>query len=350
MLTLDTYSHVLPDLQGGGRRTSCRHACPSSLTAAGHDSTMVRRTAPDPRAHRALVGAMDQYVRSRGALLEHVPPPTSLLGLVPVAVSARLISSCVAAVRLFRDGYTRDAEILMRSVVGSAISFAALVQEGTDARSYLFLAHGLRLAQRQAKHHEMSSDMDVEEQFAVEVLIRERWGDPLVHVRPDPEPRMLGNNKFTWSGLDDAALADLVGARVLYRHAFTYLSNATHGSTPVIMKVLIDRSQAGAFTLGPDYSDGLILSRALGDALDLWADRLRARYPLVHHETEGDPSGELERARHAYAEALGLDVALKETQQAVNATMVRTRQMLLDALRRRVSELQQREGEADSEG
>jgi hypothetical protein len=199
------------------------------------------------------------------------------------------------------QGYADVAGPLVRSMVSTAVNMLAICKEDSEPVALQYLAFSIIRRKKYIENFTKNELLtpkavgDYEERASAreqEVLAK--------YAERGVDPKKLGGDKRTWSGLNDADLFNYVEATPWYEVHYAPLSDDVHANVSALAPELREMD-AGAVVTGPRWTDPLLLLSASVDVLG------HAMEELAKHLQHGsDLAAEVRRlARDAQVEAIG---------------------------------------------
>jgi len=239
-----------------------------------------------PAHDRDLVADLATYLRKATDILGAARPKEGFGETLPLVVVLKALRTALSIVVLIERGYADEAGPLLRSLAAGTITFAALTQEESADRGYLFARHGRdrhlkwvdSMLTRRAVIQERERDLPPDQQTmfltaeqiqTIRARIESQWNAELAAgLGGRAEPRPLGGNTRTWSGLDDATLAERVDALDIYRGIYDVASDSSHLLFPVLRNVLKELGEKKAVSIGPTYVSAAYVAMGVRDCVN----------------------------------------------------------------------------------
>jgi hypothetical protein len=287
-----------------------------------------------PDHDRQLVAGLSTYLKRATEALSGARPETGFGQTLPLVVLLKALRGAVAIVVLIERGYADEAGPLLRALAAATITFAALTQDESEDRGYLYARHGrdrhmkwidsmrqrtnlIREREQHLSAGERTRLLTDDQLTEIRAQVESQWNRELEEAlggRIEPNP--LGGSRATWSRLDDAALAERADALEIYRGIYDVASDSSHSLFTTLRAALQELNQSGTLTIGPTYASATYLAMGLRDCVGrLLADAIR-HFGLTEHTGEvAEMQEEVSANIRQYAAASGDQAQVERARQ-----------------------------------
>lgn len=202
--------------------------------------------------------------------------------VIPYILFAKLIQLGRSVHFLVASGYTEEAEPLGRAMVSAALNLVGIADKDPDARALRFMeqsqaerAHLIEGYIAEGYVSESEIAQRDKEWRAQEAELLKRFADKgIVPTKIDDQ------NKWTWHGLSDRKLAEVMNASRWYNLYYRNFSDEAHANAAGVtraLRLLIGKQNV---RVGPSFNDPWMLMFASGDTIGECLGQLDTLYGL----------------------------------------------------------------------